>query len=161
MEASVKKFAEEKLTKYLEINNLRKTAERYAILEEIYSNSGHFTIESMYENIMKNNYRVSTGTLYNNMRLFVKLGLVVKHVFKGNKSQYENAHNTVKHDHLVCTECGRMEEFPYTEVQETLNDISSKRGFTMENHILYLHGICRECKIKAEKKNSDKTKKTN
>jgi Fur family ferric uptake transcriptional regulator len=133
-------------TNYLKINKLRKTPERFKILEEIYRFEGHFTIEEFYFFLKHKNYRVSKATLYNTFELLLDCNLIKKHQFNSKSNFYEKSYKSSQHDHLICRKCGKIIEFCDPRIHEIIEDISELYKFEISEHELYLFGQCQECR---------------
>jgi len=137
-------IVKQKFTEYLTGNKCRKTPERYAILNLIYSDHRHFDMEQLYKAMTEQNFRVSRATLYNTMQLLLDCNLVLKHQFGQNISFYERAYNNELHHHLICTSCHTIKEYKNTELKAIIQN-RKMRNFNPSHYSLYVFGMCNSC----------------
>jgi Fur family ferric uptake transcriptional regulator len=159
MKESVKVTVRNILTNYLELNNFRKTPERYAILDAVYSIGGHFSLEELGDKLNNDlKFPVSRATLYNTLKLFMELRLVIRHRFQGT-TKYEACYDNNSHSHQICTLCGKVTEVKSPQIIKAISDMHLKR-FHKDGFTLYIYGICSTCQAKlSRKKTADRKKK--
>ena len=155
MKESVRTTVRQILNNYLQLNNRRKTPERYAILDAVYDINGHFTLEELSEKLTEENkFPVSRATLYNTLKLFMELRLVIRHRFQG-QTKYEACYDNNSHSHQICTVCGKVTEIKSPQISEAISNMRLKR-FRKDGYSLYIYGICSTCQARITR---TKTKK--
>ena len=160
MRESDKASVRDILTSYLEMNNHRKTPERYAILRAVYSINGHFSLDQLSEKLVgEYKFPVSRATLYNTLNLFLELRLVIRHRFQGT-TMYEACYDNNSHCHQMCTVCGKVNEVKSSEISAAIDALHLRR-FRKDGYTLYIYGICSTCQSKLTRmKKASKKKKT-
>jgi Fur family ferric uptake transcriptional regulator len=121
---------------------LKVTAPRMKILhlfEE--SSESHLTAEDVYRLLLAENTDVGLATVYRVLTQFEQAGLLVRHRFDNDKAVYE-LNKGGHHDHLLCIQCGRVEEFYDPEIERRQKKIAADRGFKIQEHSLYLYADC-------------------
>ena len=148
-----------KFNEFLDSHNLRRTTERYAILNHIMAINGHFTIEELQQLIEADGFRVSRSTVYNTVELLMEAKMLRRHVFEGMQAQYERI--TLPHTHLICTTCGKVKEVRDTNFAAFMN-ARRFNAFNADHYSLYVYGTCSTCARKSKRsamgKKDEKTK---
>lgn len=131
MKDDVKEVVRSVLTDYIETNHCRKTPERFAVLDAAYSLGGFFRTEDLVEELAQRNFHVSRGTLFNSLRLFVELRLLIRH--------------------QICTVCGKAIDVDIPGISDLLQDAKMRR-FRKDRYALYIYGVCSACQLKEKRK---------
>ncbi|MCF6243563.1 MAG: transcriptional repressor [Sulfurovum sp.] len=128
----------------LKESGLKATFQRMHILENI-EHYGHMAIESIYEEVAKTHPSLSLATVYKNIILMVDNGVLAEVPIEGKKSKYELVKSD--HIHLVCTECGEVEDRPHNENADALFiSMTKEENFSLSKQQINLYGVCVHCK---------------
>jgi Fur family transcriptional regulator, ferric uptake regulator len=121
---------------------LKATLPRLKILQILESTEHpHLTAEEVYQRLRESGEEVGLATVYRVLTQFQAAGLVIRHHFEGDRSVFE-INRGGHHDHMVCLECGRVFEFYDSAIEQRQRNVSEKAGFIIEDHSLYLYGVC-------------------
>ena len=137
-----------KFSDYLDEHGMRKTTERYAILQRVMGINGLFTIEELQQLIDGDGFRVSRSTVYNTVELLLDAKILRRHVFEGMQAQYERI--TLPHTHLICTNCGKVKEVRDPNFAAFMN-ARRFNAFNADHYSLYVYGTCSNCARKLKR----------
>ncbi len=99
------------------------------------------TAEDVYKILLGRGEEIGLATVYRVLTQFVSAGLVERHHFEGGQAIFELNRGT-HHDHIVCQQCGRVEEFYDEMIEKQQHDIAQSKGFTINDHALIIYGRC-------------------
>lgn len=123
-------------------SGLKATVPRLRILD-IFQSGGrrHMSAEDVYRELLAENQDIGLATVYRVLTQFEQAGILKRSNFESGKSVFE-LNQGIHHDHLVCLQCGRVEEFFDAEIEERQRRIARERGFALQEHALSLYGNC-------------------
>ena len=101
----------------------------------------HMTAEDVYRALIAEGMDIGLATVYRVLTQFEQAGLLERHYFESGKAVFE-LNEGKHHDHLVCLQCGRVEEFYDAEIEKRQHAIARERGFALQDHALSLYGNC-------------------
>jgi Fur family ferric uptake transcriptional regulator len=101
----------------------------------------HMTAEDVYRHLMAEDMDIGLATVYRVLTQFEQAGLLSRHFFESGKAVFE-LNEGKHHDHLICLQCGKVEEFHDPEIEKRQNKVAKERGFAVVDHALYLYADC-------------------
>lgn len=128
---------------------LKVTAPRVKVLEILQAHQGgedheHLTAEDIYRELLDAGSQIGLATVYRVLSQFEEAGLVHRHHFEGGQANFELARGR-HHDHIVCVQCGKIEEFVDDVIEDRQQRIARQRDFDLRDHSLVLYADCLRC----------------
>lgn len=135
--------AVEKAVNELKSANVRITPQRYAVLEHLIEHRDHPTADEIYQALADRFPNMSVATVYNNLRLFVKIGFVQEMKYGDASSRFDFSRR--RHYHAICNKCGKIVDFYYPGLEDVEMAAGQLTGFAISEHRLEVYGTCPEC----------------
>jgi Fur family ferric uptake transcriptional regulator len=134
------------IPKALRQSGLKATLPRLHILQ-LFQERGtrHLSAEEIYRIMIDEKIDVGLATIYRVLTQFAETGIVIRHHFESGAAVFELNEGS-HHDHLICTVCGKVEEFVDSGIERRQEEIAKERGFALHEHSLSLYGVCGDCK---------------
>ena len=134
------------LEEYISENKLKITKQRRAVLKVFLECKNHVSVEELYNIVLKTEPKTGLATVYRTLALLTKSGLALEMDFGDGQKRYENSYRSVHHDHMVCTECGKILEFNHPLIEKYQEEVAKQKNFKITSHKLALFGLCQNCK---------------
>ena len=135
----------EVLETYIVENKLKITKQRRAVLNVFLQCDNHVSVEELYNIVSEQEPKIGLATIYRTLALLTKSGLALEMDFGDGQKRYESSYMNAHHDHMVCTECGKIIEFNHPLIEKYQDEIAIQNGFKITSHKLDLFGLCNNC----------------
>ena len=138
---------------------LKVTLPRLKILEILESSATrHLSAEDIYRSLLDSNEDIGLATVYRVLTQFEAAGLVSRHHFEDGMAVFELNQGT-HHDHIVCLDCGRVEEFMDADIEERQTAVAERLGYEIRDHSMVLYGTCKRSPCPHRKKGTGHVRK--
>lgn len=134
--------ARARLDAYMTGRGLKHTRQRDLILEAFYEAGSHVSVDDLMRIVADRASGVGTATVYRSLKLFVEAGVAHERRFQDGQTRYEPVLSNDHHDHLICTDCGRIFEFEDPEIEERQAVVAERWGIRVTSHRHEIYGSC-------------------
>src|SRR2546427_9916702 len=145
---------QEVFLKHIQKKGLKRTAQRDLILEVFLRTEGHLSGDDLHRLVRDQDPTVGQTTVYRTLRLLTDGGLAREVRFGDGRAHYEHNYKHQHHDHMICSECGKIIELYSPELEAIQDAMAAKHRFELTSHVLCMLGICAECRKAASGKKS-------
>jgi Fur family ferric uptake transcriptional regulator len=137
---------QEVFLKHIQKSRLKRTAQRELILDTFLRTEDHLSSEDLYRLVKQDDPSIGQTTVYRTLKLLTEAGLAREVRFGDGRTHYEHNYKHQHHDHMICSECGRIIEFFSAELEAIQDAMAAKHRFQVTQHLLRIIGVCAECR---------------
>jgi Fur family ferric uptake transcriptional regulator len=131
---------------HIQKQGLKRTSQRDLILEIFLRTEEHLSSEDLYRLVRQEDPSIGQTTIYRTLKLLTEAGLAREVRFGDGITHYEHHYKHQHHDHMICSECGRIIEFFSAELEAIQDAMAAKHRFQITQHLLRIIGVCAECR---------------
>lgn len=131
---------------FLRDHNLPATAPRLAIADVVLGTDRHLSADDVAHELKSRGASAGTATVYRTLEVLVRSGLVVERDFGEGFKRYEASRGVPHHEHLLCTNCGRVTEFRDERLERMTTLLAEAHDYSRQRHRLVIYGLCGECR---------------
>ncbi|MCM3900958.1 MAG: transcriptional repressor [Pyrinomonadaceae bacterium] len=131
---------------HIQKKGLKRTAQRDLILNVFLRTEAHLSSEDLYHLVHREDPSVGQTTVYRTLKLLAEAGLAREVRFGDGLTHYEHHYKHEHHDHMICSNCGKIIEFYSAELEAIQDAMAAKHKFEVEQHLLRIIGICADCR---------------
>lgn len=132
--------------KHIQQKGLKRTSQRELILDVFLRTEEHLSSEDLYRLVQKEDPSIGQTTVYRTLKLLSEAGLAREVRFGDGRTHYEHNYKHQHHDHMICSECGKIIEFFSAELEAIQDAMAAKHKFEVTQHLLRIIGLCAECR---------------
>ena len=135
----------QRFAQFLSGSGLKSTRQRDRIVHAFFDAGRHVSAEELYHRIRTEDASIGLVTVYRTLKLLQEAGLAKGRQFGDAYKRFDPSPADRPHDHLICTRCGKIQEFADASLHTLRERVARSRGFTVTEHRLELYGFCRDC----------------
>lgn len=134
------------LRDYLTNKGLKKTQQRHDILDVFLDSGGHISAYELHALLQKKHRGIGFSTVYRTLGILTECGIANEVNFGDGQARFERALKRGAHGHVVCTKCGKTEEFDTSSLAKFKNQVAAKAGYSVSGCRFEIYGLCQKCR---------------
>ncbi len=142
------RLTERKVAARLRQHGYKLTPQRRVVIRTIISSYDHLTPAAIYDKVHQDYPDIGLVTVYRTLEILARLGLICE-LHAGDSCRSYTISASGHHHHLICSNCGRVVDFPGFELGEVEQNLSQETGFRIDGHLLEFIGLCQTCQKEA------------